>query len=80
MADSLSSSKYLQFDFGFNDGDSRKQNIPNPVNNIAESDVAAFDTWIVSNNIVIGDKFGASSTGINSATIVESSKTKLDLS
>lgn len=80
MADSATASYYIQFEFGFNDGDSRKQNVPNPKNNITDSDVAALDTWMVANNIVIGDKYGASSTGVNSATIVETTKLKLDLS
>lgn len=77
--DTVTSSNYLQIEFGFNDGDSRKQNIPSPKSDIAESDVAALNTWISSKNIVIGDKYGASTTGINSATIIEQTKTKLDL-
>lgn len=77
--DTVSSTLYLQFDFGFNDGDSRKQNVPNPRFNITSNEVATLDSWMRQSNIVIGDKYGASSTGINSAVLVATERRKLDL-
>lgn len=79
FSDTITSSQYLQFDFGFNDGDNRKQNIPSPRDNITESELTTFDSWLNTYKPVIGDKFGASTTGINSATIIEQTKVKLDL-
>lgn len=80
MNDTISSSDILQLEFGFVDGDSRKQNIPMPLETLTENDIISLNTWIESNQVIIGDKFGASTTGINSATIIKTTKKKLDIS
>lgn len=78
--DTITSSEQLQFDFGFSDGDNRKQNIPNPRDNITEAEIIAFDAWIKANAVIIGDKYGADTTGVNSAVIINTTRRKLDIS
>lgn len=80
--DTVTSSENIQFEFGFVDADTRTANVPNPkdAEDIEASDVAAFSTWIETNAVIIGDKTGAASAGINAATRVTKTTTKLDLS
>lgn len=78
--DTITSSRDLNIELGFVDGDTRTIKIANPQNNLESSTFAGLSTWIETENILIGDKMGASSSGINSALIVESAKTKLDIS
>lgn len=77
--DTITSSRYLQMEFGFTDGDYRTQKLPDPKNNLTSAEVSAVDTWIAANQPIIGDKYGASTTGINSASIVEVTRRKFDL-
>lgn len=80
FADTVTSSTNLKIEWGFEDGDTRTFNLPNPIDEISSSDVAALNTWVATNQPIVGDKSGSSSTGINSAIKVESTKTKLDIS
>lgn len=77
--DTVTSSTDLQIEWGFYDGDTRKTTLPNPRSNLDSDAIVAVSTMAETQNIIIGDKAGASSTGINSAIIVEQTKTKLDL-
>jgi len=77
--DTVTSSRDLQIEWGFYDGDTRKTTLPNPRANLDSDAIITVSTMAETQNIIIGDKAGASSTGINSAIIVESTKTKLDL-
>ncbi len=78
--DTVTSGSNLQFNFGFVDGDTRTVNYPNPRPDLTDNDISTFDTYIINGQYLVGDKFGASSTGINTATIIEYTRVKLDLS
>jgi len=78
--DTITSGSNLQFNFGFVDGDTRTVNYPNPRQDLTDSDIAAFDTYLINGQYLVGDKIGASSTGVNSATLIEYTRTKLDIS
>ena len=80
FADTVTSSTNLKIEWGFEDGDTRTFSLPNPIDEISSSDVATLNTWVATNQPIIGDKSGSSSTGINSAIKVEQTKTKLDIS
>lgn len=79
MDDTVTSAIYLQIEFGFVDSDARKVNYPNPSPGLTSDDVAELDSWIQQNQPIISSKSRASSTGINSAIKVESTKYKFDL-
>lgn len=79
FADTVSSSVNLKTEFGFVDGDTRSVNIPDPITNISSDTIVTFSTWIAANQPIVGDKYGASTTGVNSAIKVEKMTTKLDL-
>lgn len=78
--DTVTSGSDLQIEFGFADGDTRTVKLPNPKTNLDSATFVGLSSWMTTKNIIIGDKAGASSTGINSAVIIEQTKTKLDLS
>lgn len=78
--DTVTSAQTLQIEFGFEDEDTRSINVPNPKEEITSEEVGALSYWIEGANIVIGDKTGAASSGINAATRVTKTTTKLDLS
>lgn len=79
FADTVSSSVNLKTEFGFVDGDTRTVNIPEPITGIDSDTIVTFSTWISENQPIVGDKYGASTTGVNSAIKVEEMRTKLDL-
>lgn len=78
--DTITSSQELSIIAGFVDGDTRTFKVKNPRNDLTENDITDLDDFIVANNVLIGDRTGADATGINSATIIDTTKTKLDLS
>lgn len=78
--DTLTSSREGKFNFGFTDGDSRIITLPNVKTNLGETDVTTLNTWIEENQPIIGDKTGASTTGIFDAYYLETTKRTLDLS
>lgn len=79
FADTVSSSTSMKFEWGFEDGDTRTFNLPNPKSSVVANDIATLNSWIATNQPIIGDKSGSSTTGINSAIRVEQTKTKLDI-
>lgn len=78
--DTVTSSVEIAIDWGFTDGDTRIAKIPNPRTDLTASDIQLLDTWVTNNQPIIGDKTGASSTGILSAVKIEQERRKLDLS
>lgn len=80
MQDTITSATYWQIEFGFTDGDYRSIKVPNPNEMVAtEAKIRTLDAWVNANQPIIGDKTGASTTGVNSALIVDSTRIKLDL-
>lgn len=79
MADKVKSTYILKIKLGFADGDTRIINLDNPRNDLTAEDVYAVSEFIKNNNLLLGDKSGADSSGILTADIVESTKTTLDI-
>lgn len=79
MADVYKQTYILKIKLGFADGDTRVINLDNPKNNLQASQIHEISQFIKTNNLLIGDKYGADSAGILTADIVESTKITLDL-
>ena len=79
MSDIYKKSYILKIKLGFADGDTRTINLDNPRNNLQASEIHELSNFIKTNNLLIGDKYGADSAGILTADIVQSAKTTLDL-
>lgn len=77
--DTITSSNTVDIIAGFVDGDTRTFKVPNPRQDIAAGEIEELSGWMSDTSVIVGDRTGASSTGINSATLVETTKTKLDL-
>lgn len=81
MADTVQTSSALNIELGFVDGDTRTLSINDPKTNINLGAAAAsIGSFVKDNNILIGDKAGAASSGIKGAKLVTNKTTKLDLS
>ena len=79
MADIQSLSTELGIEFLFVDEDTRIQKIKNPKTNLTSSDIEELNAWIQANNVVIGDKNGATFARIKKAVRKTTLKTELDL-
>ena len=79
MADVTKQSTELKIDYLFVDEDTRLQKIKNPRDDITSDDIAELNAWLQANNIVVGDKTGATFARIKSATRATITKTTLDL-
>lgn len=80
MADTITSAKSLKIEVAFFDGDTRTITLTNPRSDIEESDVRDVETYAVQNELLIGDKAGASITGFAHATVVDTTRRQLDIS
>lgn len=79
MADSVSSGRELKIESMFVDGDTRTFNIKSPKSNIDQTDIAALNTYMQTNNILIGDKYGGRFGKIMTASTVDKTTVTLDL-
>ena len=79
MSDIYKQSYILKIKLGFADGDTRTINLDNPRNDLQASEIHELSNFIKTNNLLLGDKYGADSAGILTADIVQSAKTTLDL-
>ena len=79
MADQVSTSNELKFETMFVDGDTRTFNIKSQKSNVSQSEIAALNTYMQTNNILIGDKYGGRFGKITSATTVDKTTVTLDL-
>lgn len=77
--DTATSSNELKIEYLFVDEDTRIQKIKNPRESLSKSDIEELNAWLQANNVVIGDKNGATFARIKKATKVETTKTELDL-
>lgn len=80
MADVQTTSDTLKIENLFVDGDTRTITLKNPRNDLQSSDIASLNTFMQTNNILIGDKYGSDFRRIETATKVHKVDTKLDLS
>lgn len=79
MADTVSYSTELKIESLFVDGDTRTTSVKNPKANISQSDIAALNTFMQTNNILVGDKYGGRFGRIDTASVVNKSTVNLDL-
>lgn len=79
MADIVTQDSTLVFEFMFVDGDTRTQKLKNPKSTITQEQVAELNAFIQANNLIIGDKGGATFGKI--ARVVKRNEviTKLDI-
>lgn len=79
LADVYKQTYVLKIKLGFADGDTRTINLDNPRRNLTASQIHELSQFIKTNNLLLGDKYGADSAGILTADIVESMKVTLDI-
>lgn len=79
MADTVTASSILKTKFYFVDGDDRTINIKNPKSTITSSDIQGLETWMQTNQPLVGDKMGAAFGKIMSATHVATTTRELDI-
>lgn len=79
MADKVTNSSYLAVNFGFADGDTRLNKIPNPRSDLLASEVHTVSATLATNALIVGDKAGAAYTKILTADKYNIQKTELDL-
>lgn len=79
MADKVTQSRYLQLNTGFADGDTRLIKLPNPRNDISETQVYNASQLMKTNSIIVGDRTGAEFVEILTADRYNVKKTEFDL-
>ena len=79
MADAIKISNDLLIENLFVDGDTRTITLKNPKYNIAESQITSLQSYMQANNIIIGDKAGATFGKITKVTMRERTTTSLDI-
>ena len=79
MADTTSNSRELKVITMFVDGDTRTFSMKDPKSNISQSDIANLNTFMQTNNILVGDKYGGRFGKITEASTVYKTTTNLDL-
>lgn len=80
MSDTIKPSEELSIDCYFVDGDTRNFKIANPKATITSGEIANLNTLMQANNILVGDKAGATFGRITKATKVTKTETTLDIS
>lgn len=79
MADTVSRSNELKFETMFVDGDTRTFNVKAPKSNVSQQEISALNTYMQTNNIMIGDKYGGRFGKITAATVVDKTTVTLDI-
>lgn len=80
MADISYQTETLKFDLLFVDGDTRALTLKNPKRTISSSEIDDLQTFMRTNNIVVGDKEGGTFGRIDAVTRITERKTELDFS
>lgn len=79
MADTSSQTQELKIETMFVDGDTRTFNIKSPKSNVSQSDIAELNTYMQTNNILVGDKYGGRFGKITQASTIDKTTVTLDL-
>jgi len=79
MADTLKTETILNIECVFLDGDTRKITLKNPRNDISSSDVENLETFMQTENIIIGDRDSSDFRKIRNAVKREITTIYLDL-
>ncbi len=79
MADTIKTAYNLVIETAFVDGDTRTITIKNPREDISASEIAELNSYMQENNIIIGDKDGATFGRIKKAMRRATTTTYLDI-
>lgn len=79
MADTSTTTRELKIDQYFVDGDTRMITLKNPSSTLTSAKIQALQTWMQTNQPLIGDKLGAAFGKITSATVVSKTELVLDI-
>lgn len=79
MADVIKTSSVLKTKFYFVDGDDRTVNIKNPKSALTSTDIQNLESWMQTNQPLVGDKMGAAFGKIMSATRIDTTTRELDI-
>ena len=79
MADTIKTTRDLKFKALFMDGDDRTITVKNARNDIEQSEITDFQNWLLTNQVVIGDKTGAAFAKFEKATIITTTDRYLDI-
>ena len=79
MADTVEQFSNLKIEMKFVDGDTRTQTLKNPKETITTAEIAELNSFIQANNLLIGDKGGATFGKIARVTKSQGTKTRLDI-
>ena len=80
MADRTKTSNELVIECGFLDGDTRTITLRNPRSNVSATEIQNLETFMQTENIIIGDRAESDFRKINKAVKRETTTTYLDLS
>lgn len=80
MADTVKAETTLRIENLFVDGDTRTITLKNPRSNLTSNDIASLNSFMQANNIIIGDKAGATFGRIQNASTVQKNTILLDIS
>lgn len=79
MADTRTTTSECKIKMYFVDGDDRILTLKNPKSNMTSADITSLQTWMQTNQPVIGDKLGAAFGKIISATNIEKVEIQYDI-
>jgi len=79
MADTTKIENHLIIEVGFIDGDTRTITLKNPKSNLTATDIENLDSFMLTNNILIGDRDAADFKKIRQAKTRSAVITHLDL-
>lgn len=80
MADTVKAETTLRIENLFVDGDTRTITLKNPRSNLTSNDISELNAFMQANNIIIGDKAGATFGRIQNAATVQKNTILLDIS
>lgn len=78
MADISTNEATLKIENYFVDGDTRTISLKNPKSEITTSEIAELETFMRTNNIIVGDKMAGTFGKIEKVTRINTRKTYLD--
>lgn len=78
MADISTNEATLKIENYFVDGDTRTITLKNPKSDISTSEIAELETFMRTNNIIVGDKMAGTFGKIEKVTRINTLKTYLD--
>lgn len=79
MPDIITTSENLKVETLYVDGDTRTITLKNPKDAISDDQITELNAFIQANNLLIGDKTGATFGRISKVTKVSQSRTDIDL-